>query len=844
MTSSRPQAEIPAASGPGSSAKKDDAREPPMSGDPKYDDITRIGRCREVDVKPISRSALKSDPESVDSQSVASASQQRTLSPSRESAMSVPENKSARKCSNDVINDDLQTEGVRKEDERRSQIVDDVDRTASDSEGTNEEDRSVLKRDRRQPPPPPPPTVRSRQTPDDSEEEGSWGRQADGGAESDDEPRGRRWEELGRKRSFQEAVSCRKGSSSSESSDRNSEGGVSLKRTRRSDGNSDSRHESGHGMKPRGARKDDRSDSDEGRGFKSRRRSWREDCDRGPDPERRGDPGRRQSDEFHEHDYRSNRMPYEERYEDRHRDHADRGRRHGPSARDEIRYVYDRGRGRGDGRDLGRGGSWRDRSWREGRGARREGMGRWGYDRHEGPYRPGGRDRDPWGRNDWRRDDRQYRRHEEYSRRQDEPRGERMGETDKGGEGDGLTEAEKAERDDLTVLVANIPLRATEEDLRSLFQFSTGSVRDVRLIRDSRSGQSKGIGFVEFRDSAAVLRSLALTNQSLMGQPLRIMPSHAERNRAARTAKAQMQVSGPTQIYVSGLVGELASLSADEVRLLFSPFGKITGLDVPQDAYTRRNKGFAIITFAQPAQARDAVAAMHNFELGTTETYTLRVAFAARSGGPMDPMDPYPNADSSDPKRPPSDDHMSSPSSQSFPPHTQSTKASGATSEKVNSGLNPGAGQRIPGHNPSINDPGRQAHEEAENEATSEVVKVSFKCRGRPCKEGEDDTGKGKEARTKGQETDDDIMEVFDLIRDECCQYGVIIDDLENAEGSCLQVRFAKKEEAEAAVSALRKASMEGGEGSSLGGRVEPLTADFVDPVEYTRCRARKGTQV
>jgi RNA recognition motif-containing protein len=44
--------------------------------------------------------------------------------------------------------------------------------------------------------------------------------------------------------------------------------------------------------------------------------------------------------------------------------------------------------------------------------------------------------------------------------------------------------------------VGNLPFKAREEDLQSLFQ-QAGAVESVNIIRDKFSGQSRGFGFVE-----------------------------------------------------------------------------------------------------------------------------------------------------------------------------------------------------------------------------------------------------------------------------------------------------------------------------------------------------------
>ena len=54
-------------------------------------------------------------------------------------------------------------------------------------------------------------------------------------------------------------------------------------------------------------------------------------------------------------------------------------------------------------------------------------------------------------------------------------------------------QAQEAQRDDCTVLISRVPLNVDEKEMYSYFvKAGVGKIRDVRLIRDSRSGKSKG----------------------------------------------------------------------------------------------------------------------------------------------------------------------------------------------------------------------------------------------------------------------------------------------------------------------------------------------------------------
>lgn len=83
-----------------------------------------------------------------------------------------------------------------------------------------------------------------------------------------------------------------------------------------------------------------------------------------------------------------------------------------------------------------------------------------------------------------------------------------------------------------------IPLKAEEREIYNFFtKAGVGKIRDVRLIRDQRSGKSKGIAYVEFYTSESVLMAMSLSGQQLEGQTIMIQASQAEKNRKAIVSK-------------------------------------------------------------------------------------------------------------------------------------------------------------------------------------------------------------------------------------------------------------------------------------------------------------------
>jgi len=104
-------------------------------------------------------------------------------------------------------------------------------------------------------------------------------------------------------------------------------------------------------------------------------------------------------------------------------------------------------------------------------------------------------------------------------------------------------------------------------------------VHDVRLILDNKSHRSKGIAYVEFEEVDTVPLALGLSGQRLLGVPIIVQPSHAERNRIASAAAAAMKAAasatGPMRLYVGSLH---YNITEEMLRGIFDPFGKASCL--------------------------------------------------------------------------------------------------------------------------------------------------------------------------------------------------------------------------------------------------------------------------
>ncbi|GJV98100.1 RNA-binding protein 39 isoform X2 [Tanacetum coccineum] len=174
---------------------------------------------------------------------------------------------------------------------------------------------------------------------------------------------------------------------------------------------------------------------------------------------------------------------------------------------------------------------------------------------------------------------------------------------------DGAVEPEvDPERDQRTVFAYQISLKADERDVYEFFS-RAGKVRDVRLIMDRNSRRSKGVGYIEFYDAMSVPMAIALSGQPLLGQPVMVKPSEAEKNLVQSTTTAG-GVAGGTGAYAGGArklyVGNLHyNMKEDQLRQVFESFGTVELVQLPTDE-TGNCKGFGFIQFARLEDARAA----------------------------------------------------------------------------------------------------------------------------------------------------------------------------------------------------------------------------------------------
>ncbi|CAH2066561.1 unnamed protein product, partial [Iphiclides podalirius] len=169
------------------------------------------------------------------------------------------------------------------------------------------------------------------------------------------------------------------------------------------------------------------------------------------------------------------------------------------------------------------------------------------------------------------------------------------------------------ERDLRTVFCMQLSQRIRAKDLEEFFS-SVGKVRDVRLITCNKTRRFKGIAYIEFKDAESVPLALGLTGQKLLGVPIIVQHTQAEKNRVGNTLPnlAPKTSNGPTRLYVGSLH---FNITEDMLRGIFEPFGKIDHIQLMTDPETGKSKGYGFLTFHHASDAKKAMEQLNGFEL-------------------------------------------------------------------------------------------------------------------------------------------------------------------------------------------------------------------------------------
>lgn len=106
--------------------------------------------------------------------------------------------------------------------------------------------------------------------------------------------------------------------------------------------------------------------------------------------------------------------------------------------------------------------------------------------------------------------------------------------------------------------------------------------------------RSKGVGYVEFRDEESVTAALQLTGQKLLGIPVIVQVTEAEKNRQARNTESSG--NHPNSIPFHRLyVGNIHfNVTEQDLQAVFEPFGELEFVQLQREE-NGRSKGYGFV---------------------------------------------------------------------------------------------------------------------------------------------------------------------------------------------------------------------------------------------------------
>lgn len=126
------------------------------------------------------------------------------------------------------------------------------------------------------------------------------------------------------------------------------------------------------------------------------------------------------------------------------------------------------------------------------------------------------------------------------------------------------------------------------------------------------------MGYVEFKHVQSVPLAMGLTGQRVMGRPIVVHHSQAEKNRhSEKLEQARKNLmkkgTGPYKVRVDRLH---KTVTEEQLKMIMEPFGRIEKVQIIKDGFTGASSGTGFVTFVDKEGGEDAIRHLHNFDLG------------------------------------------------------------------------------------------------------------------------------------------------------------------------------------------------------------------------------------
>ncbi len=170
---------------------------------------------------------------------------------------------------------------------------------------------------------------------------------------------------------------------------------------------------------------------------------------------------------------------------------------------------------------------------------------------------------------------------------------------------------------DGNIFIKSLDPAIDNKTLHELFS-SFGNILSCKVALDG-AGRSKGYGFVHFEEKASADAAIEKLNGLLINDKKVFVGLHISRKERAAAADAAR--AHFTNVFCKNLD---ESVTDEELKKLFAPFGTITSALVSRDEQSGRSKGFAFINFESHEAAETACVALNGSEMNGRPLYVGR----------------------------------------------------------------------------------------------------------------------------------------------------------------------------------------------------------------------------
>eukprot|EP01006_Ploeotia_vitrea_P048208 TRINITY_DN67209_c1_g1_i1.p2 TRINITY_DN67209_c1_g1~~TRINITY_DN67209_c1_g1_i1.p2 ORF type:complete len:507 (+),score=270.65 TRINITY_DN67209_c1_g1_i1:2-1522(+) len=172
-----------------------------------------------------------------------------------------------------------------------------------------------------------------------------------------------------------------------------------------------------------------------------------------------------------------------------------------------------------------------------------------------------------------------------------------------------LSPEELQEKMKKSALVYEMHPRASERDLFDLFA-EFGWIEDIEIIKDPRTGRSKGVAYIMFKNADDMLKSMAAEGRKLRGHPIRVKRSYESDD--AQAAAMAGEADEGMRLQFDNVP---ADVDEEDIKTVFESFGNVVEFVLRMDS-EGKSTGAGTLFYPKLREGRAALSALNGVDVG------------------------------------------------------------------------------------------------------------------------------------------------------------------------------------------------------------------------------------